>query len=293
VTRPLRGAASVSHWTEIDWERFIQNRLIDERRIRYVDYGSGPALVLLHGMGASWQWWLENIPTLGAHHRVIAVDLPGFGNSEPLPVPTEISTYAQAVRDLLTQLDVGSATVAGHSMGGLVALKLSTVHSEFVRDLILVDAGGVPMTERRLKLILNVLRLSSAVFNWRFVRRALTTKPWVRRIMLWGAFRDPSAMSAELAAQTMPLFCTTGLVDAIAASGRAVRSSVPEEIDCPVLLVWGERDVMAPAHCAQDMHARLANSQLVIMSDVGHTPPIERPDQFNDAVLAFTAAHRS
>jgi alpha/beta hydrolase fold len=74
----------VPHWTDIDWGPSISNRLINDLRLRYLDCGSGPALVLLHGMAASWQWWLENIPTLAQHHRVIAVDLPGFGQSEPL-----------------------------------------------------------------------------------------------------------------------------------------------------------------------------------------------------------------
>jgi pimeloyl-ACP methyl ester carboxylesterase len=287
--RPTPAAAAVAHWTEIDWEPFIGERRIDGRRMRYVDYGSGPALVLMHGMGASWQWWLENIPTLGEHHRVIAVDLPGFGDSEPLPAPAEMSTRAEAVNDLLEQLGVRSATIIGHSMGGLVALALATQHRELVRDVILVDAGGAPMTERRLKVILVVVRFSAALMGLRSVRNALATRRWVRRLMLWAAFRDPRAMSPELAGAAMPLLCASGVVEAVAASGRAVRSTVPEQIRCPVLLVWGEHDVMTPARNARDMHARLPDSQLLIFEGVGHTPPIERPDRFNEAVLAFTA----
>ena len=115
MTRPLSSAAAPPpRWTEVDWNPFIRNCLVDGLRLRYVDYGTGPALVLLHGMGASWQWWLENIPTLGRCHRVIAVDMAGFGNSEPLPPPAEMSTHAGTVLDLLGQLGVRSATVVGH-----------------------------------------------------------------------------------------------------------------------------------------------------------------------------------
>jgi pimeloyl-ACP methyl ester carboxylesterase len=292
VTQPLFGeVAPAPRWVDIDWGPLIHNRLVNERRIRYVDYGSGPALVLLHGMANSWQWWLENIPSLGQHHRVIAVDLPGCGNSEPLPPPAEMSTHAHTISDLLDQLGVRSATVAGHSMGGLVALEMATAHSELVRNLVLVDAGGVPMTERRLRIVLVMLRTFCVILRRNFVRRALATKPWVRRLLFRAAFRDPGVMSAQLAAQTMPLLNAPGFVDAVAASGRAVRSSVPEKIACPVLLVWGEHDRLAPVRCARDMHERLPDSELVILSGVGHAPAIECPERFNDAVLAFTATH--
>jgi pimeloyl-ACP methyl ester carboxylesterase len=258
-------------------------------RIRYVDYGLGPALVLLHGMGASWQWWLESIPSLGQHHRVIAVDLPGFGSSEPLPPPAEMSTHAHTIGDLLGQLDVRSATVAGHSMGGLIALEMATAHRELVRNLVLVGAGGVPMTERRLRIVLVMLRFFCAILRLSFFRRALATKPRIRRLFLRVAFRDPGVVSPELATQVMPPLNAPGFVDAVAASGRAVRRSVPEKISCPVLLVWGQHDVLSPVHCAEDMHERLPDSELVILSGVGHTPAIECPKRFNDAVLAFTA----
>lgn len=293
MTAPLPNeAASTPHWTDIDWRPFVKNVLVNDIRIRYLDYGSGPPLVLLHGMAASWQWWLENIPRLAMRHRIIAVDLPGFGHSEPLPPPAEMSTHARMVIDLLRQLDVRSATIAGHSMGGLVALEMAIADRQRVRDLVLVGAGGVPMTERRLTITLVLLRMFSVILRPRFVRRALGTKPWLRRIVLRSGFRDPSAMSPELAAEIMPLFSGPGFIDAVAAAGRAVRRTAPESIACPVLLLWGEHDAMAPLRCAQDMQDRLPDSKLVVVPGAGHTPMIEYPDRFNEAVLAFSAALR-
>lgn len=273
----------------MDWARFTADRSVNGLRVRYLDCGSGPALVLLHGMAASWQWWLENIPTLAQRSRVIAVDMPGFGHSDPLPAPAEMSTHARTVIGLLDQLDVESATVAGHSMGGLVALEMAAAEPERVRNLILVDAGGVPMTRRRLAVILVVLRIFAAVLGRRFVRRALVSKPWARRLVLRSGFRDPGVLSARLAAEIMPVFGGPGFVQAVAAAGRAVRAAVPEAITCPVLLIWGEHDVMAPLRCAQDMVRRLAHSELIVIAGAGHTPMIEFPKQFNDAVLTFTA----
>src|ERR1700752_3893728 len=116
LTAPLPNpdAYVVPHWTDIDWHPNIKNHVVDDRQLRYVDCGSGPTMVLLHGIAASWQWWLENIPTLAQRHRVIAVALPGFGPSEPLPAGAEMSAYARAVLDLLAELNVRAATVVGH-----------------------------------------------------------------------------------------------------------------------------------------------------------------------------------
>ena len=291
VTSPVPSQEEhVPHWTDIDWRPSIANRLINDRQVRYLDHGSGPAVVLLHGMAASWHWWLENIPALARHHRVIAVDLPGFGDSEPLPAPAEMATHARTVLDLLAQLDIESATVSGHSMGGLVALEMFVADPRRVRNLILVDSGGVPMPERRLAVVLAVLRIGAGILRRRFIRTALATKPWVRRLALRAAFRDPRVMSAELAAKTMPVFGGPGFVDAVAAAGRAVHATVPEAITCPVLLMWGERDVIAPPRCAKQMHDRLPDSKLVVFAGAGHTPMIEFPEQFNDLALRFIAA---
>lgn len=285
---PGRDGSAVVHWTAIDWDPFTANRLVDDLRMRYVDYGSGPALVLLHGMGASWHWWLENIPALARQHRVIAVDLPGFGNSEPLPAPAEMAMHAGAVFGLMDQLDIDSATVVGHSMGGLVALEMATAEPRRVQDLILVGSGGVPMTRRHLAAILVVVRTSTAVLRRPVVRRALVAKQWLRRLALRGGFHDPRAVSPELAALMMPLFGGPGSVDATAAAGRAVRAMEPSTVTCPVLLIWGKHDVMVPLRCAHDLDRLLTDSELIVIPEAGHTPMIEYPDEFNSAVLTYT-----
>lgn len=282
--------ARVPHWTDVDWGPSIANRLVNNLRVRYLDHGSGSAVVLLHGFAASWHWWLENIPALARHHRVIAVDLPGFGNSEPLPAPAEMATQAHTVLALLAQLDIESATVSGHSMGGLVALEMYAADPERVRNLILVDAGGAPMPERRLAVIMVALRICVAILRRPLVRRALATKPWVRRVALGAAFRDTRAMSQELAGRTMPVFGGPGSVDAVGAAGRSVRATVPESITCPVLLVWGERDVIVSPRSARQMHDRLPDSELVVLASSGHSPMIEFPDRFNELALKFMAA---
>lgn len=286
---PASREAAVPHWTDIDWTPSIANRAINGLRLQYLDFGTGPGVVLLHGMASSWQWWLENIPALARQHRVIAVDLPGFGESEPLPAPADMATHACTVLDLLTELGIESATFSGHSMGGLVAIEMFKADPQRTRSLILVDSGGVPMSEQRLAVILVVLRLCSAILRRRFVRRALATKTWVRRIALRAAFRDPRVMSPELAAVTMPVFGGPGSADAIPAAARSVHATVPESITCPVLLVWGEHDVVVPPSAAHRMHDKLPDCELAVFSGSGHSPMVEFPDQFNDLALKFLA----
>ncbi|MCV7412525.1 alpha/beta fold hydrolase [Mycobacterium florentinum] len=290
TSSPPGGATAVPHWTDIDWAPSIAYRVINGLRVQYLDYGMGPAVVLLHGMASSWQWWLENIPALAQQHRVIAVDLPGFGQSDPLPAPAEMATHARTVLDLLTELGIESATVTGHSMGGLVAIEMFKADPRRTSRLILVDSGGVPMSERRLAVILVVLRLCSAILRRRFVRHALATRMWVRRIALRAALRDPRVMSAQLAAMTMPTFGGPGSVDAIPAAARSVHATVPESITCPVLLVWGEHDVVVSPKSAYQMHDKLPDCELAVFSDSGHCPMVEFPDRFNDLALNFLAA---
>ncbi|MCV7166052.1 alpha/beta fold hydrolase [Mycobacterium stomatepiae] len=289
TSSPASREMGVPHWTDIDWTPSIANRVINGLRLQYLDYGTGPAVVLLHGMASSWQWWLENIPALSQRHRVIAVDLPGFGESEPLPAPAEMATHARTVLDLLIDLGIESATVSGHSMGGLVAIEMFKADPRRTCSLILVDSGGVPMSEQRLAVILVVLRLCSAILRRRFVRRALATKMWVRRVALGAAFRDPRVMSPELAAVTMPVFGGPGSVDAIPAAARSVHTTVPESITCPVLLVWGGHDVVVPPSSAHQMHDKLRDCELAVFSGSGHSPMVELPDQFNDLALKFLA----
>jgi len=283
------GATVVPHWTDLDWRPATHDVEIDGRRIRYADHGDGPALVLLHGMGGCWQWWLEVLPELALHHRVIAVDLPGFGRSEPLPRPADIATHADIVAALVRRLGIDRVIVAGHSMGGLVSISLAIEHPELVDRLVLVDAGGVPMSERRLGAVLKLLRASYWTFTRPAVLNRLTTSSTTRNRMLKMAFRQPDSLSPELAREVIPALAAPGFLDSIAASARAVRTTEPERISQPTLLIWGAHDAFAPLHTAHAMLDRLPDGRLRVLTDVGHSPLVEAPSRFLEAMLPFTS----
>src|SRR5687767_9944251 len=107
-------------WLDIDWAAHVHEAEIDGGRVTYADLGSGPPIVWVHGLGASWQCWLENLPDFARDHRVIAMDLPGFGRSEMPQDEISIEGYARFVCRLLDHLGIEAATVVGNSMGGFI-----------------------------------------------------------------------------------------------------------------------------------------------------------------------------
>jgi pimeloyl-ACP methyl ester carboxylesterase len=288
VTRPT---ASAPHWTEIDWRPFVNDAQVGGRRLRYLDYDpvpGRPALILIHGLSGCWQWWLEVLPALGRRHRIIAVDLPGFGHSDPLPSPGEMTAHAQVVAQLADQLKLDNVTVAGHSMGGLVTLELARTRPALVSSVILVNAGGVPMSEAQLRIVIAFIRASSRVIATPAINRALVRRPRARAILSKVAVGNSDAMSLELAAQVVPLMDAPGYVEAVISAGRAVRTTHPEGVHQPALLLWGEDDPIVTVANARKMERRLPNPTLVLIPGTGHSPFIGKPDAFITAVFDFT-----
>lgn len=279
-------------WTGIDWDAHLHDFAVDGARVRYLDRGEGPTLVLLHGMACCWQWWLECLPELTDRFRVIAVDLPGFGDSTPLASGSSIPHQAGAVTALLDSLGIDRVAVAGHSMGGLVATRIALDRPELVARLVLVDAGGVPMTERRLSAVLRVLRLAHRSFTRPAMLDLLVSSRAARRVLLRGAMADPDCLSDELAALVVPRLDAPGFADAIAASARAVRTSDPAAITVPTGLIWGEKDLFAPVHTAEDMLRALPDGRLDVLPGVGHSPMVEAPGPFTRLLIEH-AEHRS
>jgi pimeloyl-ACP methyl ester carboxylesterase len=281
------GQRDAPAWTSIDWSPYIKDIRIDGRRVRYVDYGAGAPIVLIHGLGGSWQTWLWNIPTLGATHRVIAVDLPGFGRSEVLPPPAEMATHANVLAALLDDLDISSATVVAHSMGGVVSIALLGARPDLVAKLALVDAGGVPMTPTQLAMIVRGFKLVGHIIRRPGVIRAIARRPRLRR-MVFGVFMaDPHQLSGRFAAEVIPSFAAPGFLGAITAAAKLAGRVDPSTIAAPVLLVWGAKDRILRLAQAEELSRSLADARLVVIESAGHAPMFEAPEQFNRAVLEF------
>lgn len=279
-------------WRGVDWPAELRTVQLGADRLSYVDLGSGDRTVLLvHGLGGNWTAWLENLPALAAHHRVIAVDLPGFGHSPPAGDGISIPGYARTLERFCGALGLGSAVLAGSSLGGWVAAELTLRAPDLVEALVLVDAAGIVPTvgERWKARAMMESAALGAPFAPRF-RRALASRPKLRTMALRYTIDRPAALAADLVYMALPTAPDPGFVPAFIAARRSWSDGWCDrltEIECPTLIVWGARDALLPLRHAREYARLIRPSRLVVIDEAGHLPMLEQPAVFNRAMLAF------
>jgi pimeloyl-ACP methyl ester carboxylesterase len=281
-------------WLDIDWRSSVHETQIDGGRVSYADFGSGPAIVWVHGLGASWQCWLENLPEFARDHRVIAMDLPGFGRSEMPQEDISIEGYARFVGRLLDELGIETATLVGNSMGGFIGAELAIRDSGRVERLALVSAAVFWQEYRRAKPLLSFAQATEASFA-KAVASAqghLTMRPRLRNAALMSAgIRYPHLLSPELANELiLTARRTEGFVPALGAlAGYPLREELPQ-ISAPTLVVWGEHDTLVGVKHAYEMERLIPSAELTVYERTGHVAMLERPDRFNADLRRFMAA---
>lgn len=282
---------AVRSWRNVDWAAHEREARIEGVRVRYVDYGDGPPLLLVHGMAGSWESWLANIPALGDRYRVIAVDLPGFGASEALPEDEDFGGYVRLLEALLDELCVGAVGLVGHSLGGLVTLSLAAAMPHRVRCLVLVSGGGAELSALRLKAIQSVFWLFRLVLAVPGALRLIVTTP-LGRLLLSPAVFDSRGISRDLLARMVPRTVGPGFMDAVRRGGEQLGELDLAQVVAPTLLVWGRQDRILPLAVAHDLATDLLEAHLVVLEDVGHCAMFEAPDACNGYILDFLGAQR-
>ena len=153
-------------WQEVVWREHQRWTRIDGRAVNYVEIGSGPPVLLVHGLSGAWQNWLETIPDLARDHRVVAVDLPGFGESEMPRDKISISGYGVFLDRFMEQVGMDAATLVGNSMGGFVSAEAAIKFPHRVERLVLVAAAGISIEHRRSEPLLKAMYLGESVAQW-------------------------------------------------------------------------------------------------------------------------------
>jgi pimeloyl-ACP methyl ester carboxylesterase len=277
----------------------LQSHLVDTRiagrRLRYLDMGHGPPLLLVHGLGASWRIWAENVADLATDHRVIAVDLPGFGRSQALSAPTDIAHYADVLARLLDRIGVQRATVAGHSLGGVVVQRLAIGHPDRLDGLMLVSSGSLRLAARQ-TLAFYGLAASSAVLS-RMAPLAYFAGPTLRVAMMVEPFRrhiaahavhDPTDFPSKYVAEMLAHAAfSPGFAVAMRAAMRPGIWDQADRIETRTLILSGESDRIVPVQAVKELSDRIPNASLELWSDVGHHPMLERPARFNERLRAY------
>jgi pimeloyl-ACP methyl ester carboxylesterase len=284
-------------WRSVDWPALTRRVTVEGREVNVIDTGgaAGPPIVFVHGLGGVWQNWLLNIPAFMGSHRVIAPDLPGFGES-PMPRETiSIKGYARIVDGLLEALGVSSAVVVGNSMGGFVSAELAIAFPERVERLALVSAAGLSIEYARREPLLVGARLWAGPATRAGARgRSVITRPRMRRLGLQTIVRYPERLSPELTFELTRGAGTPGFVPALDALLSYGFRDQLARIEVPTLVVWGRNDMLVPRGDARD-YVRLigANARREMFEDTGHLSMVERPSRFNRLLAAFAAGDRA
>jgi pimeloyl-ACP methyl ester carboxylesterase len=259
-------------------------------RIRFVEAGSGPPLVLVHDYLASRVAWDDVLPRLAENFHVIAPDLPGFGESEK-PSPNryryDFDGFSESLVDLVAALGLGRVSFCGHAMGGAVALTLAATYAHVAHKLVLVNPLVYPQRPDALSRIATLPILGPLIFKQLYGRMLFRnrflndTRPEAkdaasRRLdRLFELFDAPAAREAAYATMRATL------------DTRSLTASVPR-ITAPTLIAWGRANRAAPVEHGRRLARELGGARFEVF-DCGPSPPEECPDAFASSVTAFLA----
>lgn len=275
----------------------LQYVVLHGYRRAYRMMGSGPALLLLHGLGCDSSTWSSVMPTLAKHYTVIAPDLLGHGASDKPNADYSLGGYANGMRDLLTILGFDKVTVVGHSLGGGIAMQFAYQYPERTERVILVSTGGLGPE------VTPLIRFLTVPGSGAFIGAA-TIRPL--RPIVSRALRVISKVG-------LPLTRDLGEVSDIYVNladpdmRRAVRRVTSHVLNwrgqyvtmtdraylarlMPMLVIWGKQDAVIPVSHAGTARSYAASADVHVLDKSGHFPHKDHPDEFCRLVTEFIDA---
>ena len=252
--------------------------LVFGQKIHYIEAGSGPTVILLHGLGGSTQAWQFNIGPLAEKFHVVVPDQIGFGKSDKPLVNYRIRTYVDFLDQFCKQLKIERATLVGNSMGGWIAVMFTAAFPDRVEKLVLVDAAGYAPPKD-----LDMRTLFALNPTTREGMKILTSKVFYNKLFQTDAVIE-QAMAARLAAGDG--YTINSITDSII-RGEDFLDDIVKTIKRPTLLIWGRQDGLVPLAAAEHFNKDIPGSKLIVIDQCGHVPNVEKPAEFNAAVLKF------
>jgi pimeloyl-ACP methyl ester carboxylesterase len=263
------------------------------RPVTYAEAGSGPVLLLIHGMAGNFENWRSVVEPLARQHTVIAPDLPGHGGSAPGAGDYSIGALAAGLRDLLIALDRERATLVGHSLGGGIAMQFAYQFPEITERLVLVSSGGLgpevspvlraaalPGADVFIAATARPVRRAGAAIGHGLATIGLRPNADVAEVVRgYGSLVDPNRRSAFLS--TLRSVIDRGGQRVLAADRLYLAGGMP------VLIIWGARDPIIPVHHGEHAHQAIPGSRLEIFDGIGHLPQLEAPGRFVAAIERF------
>jgi pimeloyl-ACP methyl ester carboxylesterase len=246
--------------------------------IHYFDMGSGPVVVLLHGLGSRKDDWLPVLEPMARKYRLLVPDQIGFGKSDKPLLDYSIHTYVDFLNEFLRQLKVEKASLVGESLGGWIAgLYVAEMgagaHLVPVERLVLIDAAGLkqekPIPDLNPSSLAAMRGLMEAVFY---------DTSWLNEDALRKVFTDKLTTKDSYTVRSIlsnPALATERLDERLGS------------IKVPTLVAWGKQDKLLPIASGEKYSAGIAGAKLVSFEKCGHVPPIEKTEEFLAAVMPF------
>jgi pimeloyl-ACP methyl ester carboxylesterase len=272
----------------------VQKVTIHGHQRAFVKAGSGPALLLLHGLGCDHTTWLPVIPQLAKRYTVIAPDLLGHGASDKPRADYSVGGYANGMRDLLTVLNIDKVTVVGHSLGGGVAMQFGYQFPERTERIVLVAPGGLGQEVTPLiravslpgfnplmgLLTLPVVRHAGKAGMRALARTGMTATHDLDEVAeIYDSFKDPRARKA---------------ISQVVRAVVDVRGQLVTMVDrayltqaMPMLVVWGKQDMVIPVKHARTAATVAPGAMVEVLGNSGHFPHKDHPERFVKIVNDF------
>ena len=252
--------------------------------IHYFDLGSGPVVVLLHGLGSKKEDWLSVLEPMAQKYRLLVPDQIGFGKSDKPLMDYSVQTYVDFLNEFLRQMKVEKASLVGESLGGWIAALYTAelgggAHMVPVEKLVLVDAAGLkqetPIPDLNPSSLAAMKAMMEAVFY---------DTSWLDENALRKVFTDKLAVHDG--------FTVRSFLGNPALAGERLDGRMGS-IKAPTLVVWGKQDKLLPITSGDKYAAGIAGAKMVSFDKCGHVPPVEKTEEFVAAVTGFLggAAH--
>jgi 2-hydroxy-6-oxonona-2,4-dienedioate hydrolase len=252
------------------------------QRIHYLEAGSGPNVILLHGLGADANNWVMNTAVLAKSFHVFVPDQIGFGESDKPPINYRVATLVDFLDGFYKKVGITKATVVGNSLGGWTAMAFTLAHPDKVERMVLVDAGGysfeklgtpTPTIETMDGLNPSTVAGSRAILALILANKALATNQAAEQLFATH-LRNRDGYTIERFIESVH-------------RGEDVVDGKLGAIKVPTLIIWGRQDALIPLAAGQLLSTEIAGAELAVLDNCGHIPQFECAAPFNGTLLKF------
>lgn len=251
--------------------------------IHYAEAGSGPAIILLHGLWGGLNEWLPVVDALSERHRVIAMDFVGFHASGKPDTQYHNALLSQFLAGFIEALDLDDVTLMGHAMGANTATYTAVHHPDRISRLVLVDGAGYRNPDRDLS-----KPLSKGMINFRRVATGSTLA--ATRGLLERRVLNKTLLTDQWVEEAFSLWVNSaGAIGDMLLEGGDLTAAEMQQIPLPTLVVWGAEDKVFSIDNVARLLADISGAESVIIENSGHLPQIEQTEAFLDAVTTFLA----